>query len=97
MNERADEADPPDQPGDSYSAVADEQLDALANSDPTLYNDILTVCELIFTQPGRAQSMSSAVQTAQGIVLRLAVPGQTPVKVFWTSAGPRIEAVFPHP
>jgi hypothetical protein len=31
------------------------------------------------------------------VVLRLPVPGRRPYKVFWTSAGPRIEAVFPHP
>jgi hypothetical protein len=81
----------------SYSAVADEQLDALEASSPELYNDVLTVCELIFADPGRAQSMSSAIQTDHGIVLRLAVPGHSPYKVFWTSEGPRIEAVFPHP
>lgn len=80
----------------SYSAVADEQLDELEASDPQLYNDILTVCELVFTQPERAQSMSTAIRSEQGIVLRLAVPGRAPYKVFWTSSGPRIEAVFPH-
>ena len=86
-----------DGPEGSYSAVADEQLDELESADPQLYNDVLTVCELIFTQPDRAQSMSTAVQTEHGIVLRLAVPSRAPYKVFWTSSGPRIEAVFPHP
>ena len=81
----------------SYSEIADRQLDDLQASDPDLYNDILTICELVFDQPGRAQAMSTAVQTPDGIVLRLAVPGRSPYKVFWTSAGPRIEAVFPHP
>lgn len=85
-----------DEPDGSYSAVADSQLDELQASDPALYNDILTVCELVFADPSRAQSMSSAVQTADGIVLRLAVPGRAPYKVFWTTAGPRVEAVFPH-
>jgi hypothetical protein len=37
------------------------------------------------------------VTTASGIVLRLPVAGHPPYKVFWTSAGPRVEAVFPHP
>ena len=82
---------------DDYSAVADRQLDELEADDPEAYNDVLGVCELIFDQPARAQSMSTAVQTEHGVVLRLAVPGRHPLKVFWTSAGPRIEAIFPHP
>ena len=80
----------------SYSAVADEQLDEIDARDASLYNDILTVCELIFTDPSRAQSMSAAVRAEHGIVFRLAVPGRHPYKVFWSSAGPRIEAVFPY-
>ena len=85
----------PDEAG--YSEVADEQLDALEASDPDLYNDLLGVCDAIFEAPGHAQSMSAAVQTADGIVFRLAVPGRHPYKVFWSSSGPRIEAVFPYP
>lgn len=81
----------------SYSAVADEQLDELESTQPDLYNDVLAVCELIFTNPARAQSMSTAIQTKSGLVLRLPVPGHAPYKVFWTTAGPRVEAVFPHP
>ena len=81
----------------SYSEVADRQLHELQASNPDLDNDVLTVCELVFNQPGRAQAMSVAVQTPDGIVLRLPVPGRVPYKVVWTSAGPRIEAVFPHP
>ncbi len=80
----------------AYSEIADQQLDDLERSDAALYNDILTVCELVFTDPGRAQSMSAAVQTEHGIVFRLAVPGRHPYKVFWSSDGPRVEAIFPH-
>ena len=80
-----------------YSEVADRQLDELEAGDPSLYADVLTVCELILTHPARAQSMSAAVRTADGIVFRLAVPGRAPYKVFWTATGPRIEAVFPYP
>ena len=80
-----------------YSEIADRQLDNLEERDPTLYNDALTVCEAIFLTPGRAQSMSAAVQTEHGLIFRLAVPGRHPYKVFWTSSGPRIEAVFPNP
>lgn len=86
----------PDELSD-YSEVADRQLDELHVSDPDLYNDILTICELVFDHPSRAQAMSTAVKTPDGIVLRLAVPGRFPYKVFWTSSGPRIETVFPHP
>ncbi len=85
------------EPGDgAYSQVADQQLDEIEAADVSLYNDILTVCELIFTDPSRAQSMSAAVRTEQGIVFRLAVPGRHPYKVFWSSADPRVEAIFPY-
>lgn len=75
--------------------VADEQLDELEASDPGPHNEVLTVCELVFAGPG--QSMSSAIQTNEGIVLRLAVPGRPPHKVFWKPDGPRIEVVPSHP
>ena len=80
-----------------YSAVADEQLDELETTQPALYDDILTICEQIFVDPARARSMSAAITIERGIVLRLAVPGRAPYKVFWTTEGPRIEAVFPYP
>lgn len=80
----------------SFSAIADQQLDRLQIDDPALYNDVLTVCELIFSDPTRAQSMSAAIRTDRGVVFRLAVPGRFPHKVFWVWSGPRIEAVFPH-
>ena len=79
-----------------YSEVADQQLDALEVEDPDLYSDVMDVCEAIFTSPSRAQGMSAALQTTDGIVFRLAVPGRHPYKVFWTSEGPRIEAIFPY-
>jgi hypothetical protein len=80
-----------------YSEVADEQLNGLEANDASLYNDVLIVCESIFADASRAQSMSAAIQTVDGIVFRLAVPGRHPYKVFWRSDGPRIEAVFPYP
>lgn len=80
-----------------YSEIADAQLDELEHSDVSLHNDILTVCEQIFVNPARAQSMSAGIITPDGIVFRLAVPGGAPFKVFWTSDGPKIELVFPHP
>jgi hypothetical protein len=86
---------------EAYSPVADEQLDALEGTDPDAYRDVLTVCGLVFDHPERAQAMSSAIATEHGIVMRLAVPGRSPLKVFWTRLGaedgPRIEAVLEHP
>ena len=82
---------------DDYSAVAEQQLDTMELEDPGTYNDVLAICELIFSDPARAQSMSTVVQTRDGIVFRLPVPGRAPVKVFWTPAGARVEVVVPHP
>lgn len=85
-----------DAPRGAYSAVADRQLDDLESTDPALYADILTMCELIFVDTGRARAMSAAVQTAEGIIFRLAVPDRHSYKVLWSSSGPRIEAIFPY-
>lgn len=83
---------------DSYSRIADEQLDELeAGSDVDLYNAVLDACDLIFRLPEMAQARSTAVTTAEGIRFRLPVAGHPPYKVFWTREGPRVEAVFPHP
>lgn len=83
---------------DGYTRVATEQLDALEQGpDMDLYNAILEACELIFEQPSRAQRFSSAVQTKEGVLLRLPVMGHPPYKVFWAVDGPVIRAVFPHP
>lgn len=82
----------------AYSQVADEQLDALeAGSDAGLYNAVLDACELILSYPEVAQARSTAITTRHGMRLRLPVTGYPPYKVFWSSDGPRIEAVFPHP
>jgi hypothetical protein len=78
----------------SYSEVADAQLDALEHGDDVdLHNAVLDACELVFRAPARAQAMSTAIATREGIRLRLPVAGHPPYKVFWSSQGPRIEAV----
>jgi len=86
---------------DAFSAIADEQLHALELSDPEALRDVLILCRLVFDHPQRAQAMSSAIVTSQGVVLRLAVPGHHPLKIFWTTrgadGGPRVEAVLEHP
>ena len=81
-----------------YSAVADAQLDELERGpDIALYNAILDTIELIFRLPAQAQALSTAITTTDGIRMRLPVIGHPPYKVFWSTEGPRIEAVFPHP
>jgi hypothetical protein len=81
----------------AYSRVADEQLDALeAGPDVGLYNAVLDACELVFRAPALARQRSTAVATNEGVPFRLPVAGHPPYKVFWSSEGPRIEAVFPH-
>lgn len=83
---------------DAYSEVADQQLDAPERgSDVDLYNAVLDACELIFRLPALAQARSTAIATKEGIRLRLPVVGHPPYKVFWSSEGLRVEAVFPHP
>lgn len=81
-----------------YSDIADAQLSALeAGPDVDLYNAVLDACELIFRAPGQAHALSSAITTKDGIRLRLPVGGHAPYKVFWSTEGPRIEAIFPYP
>lgn len=81
-----------------YSEIADAQLDTLERGpDAELYNSVLDTIELIFRLPGEAQSLSTAITTSEGIRMRLPVIGHPPYKVFWSTDGPRIEAVFPHP
>ncbi|MCB9427718.1 MAG: hypothetical protein H6524_02800 [Actinobacteria bacterium] len=81
---------------DSYSEVANKQLDKLEAQDPHLYDAVMTVCESIFDHPERAQSLSGAITTEQGIRMVLPVPGFPPYKVFWSTELPRVEAVFPY-
>lgn len=80
-----------------YSEVANDQLDALEQGpDADLYNAVLDTIELIFQVPGQAQALSTAITTTDGIRMRLPVIGHPPFKVFWSTDGPRIEAIFPH-
>jgi hypothetical protein len=80
-----------------YSEVANDQLDALEQGpDSGLYNSVLDAIELIFRLPGEARTRSSAISAEEGIRMRLPVAGYPPYKVFWSTDGPRIEAIFPH-
>lgn len=81
---------------DSYSKIADQQLDEIEALDPDLYDAVLTVCESVFDHPERAQSVSRAITTEQGIRMVLSVPGFPAYKVFWSTELPRVEAVFPY-
>ena len=80
-----------------YSEIANEQLDEIEASDAELYNDICVLSEFILDHSDKAQSLSSALTTKDGIRFRLAVPDHHPYKVLWSSGGPRVEAVFPYP
>jgi hypothetical protein len=83
---------------DDHSQVADQQLDDLeAGPDVELYNAVLDTCDIVFRLPAEARARSSAITTAEGIRFRLPVAGHPPYKVFWSSDGPRIEAVFSYP
>jgi hypothetical protein len=83
---------------DDYSEVVAAQLNLLAaGSDYDLYDAILDAIELVLSFPTKAQTLSTAIVTREGARLRLPVTGHSPYKVFWSSEGPRIEAVFPHP
>ena len=85
-------------PRGAYSQVAVQQLDDLeAASDMDLYNGILENCHLFFQKPKQAQSFSTAIATDKGILFQLPVPGFPPFKIFWSSEGPTIEAVFAYP
>ena len=81
-----------------YSEVADAQLDALEDGpDLDLYNSVLDTIEFIFRLPDQAQALSTAITTPDGIRMRLPVIGHPPYKIFSSTYGPRIEAIFPHP
>lgn len=85
-------------PRAGYSEVADRQLDEMESTRPASVVDaVIETCEWILDHPAAAQSRSAAITTPDGIRFRLAVPGAEGVKVFWSSDGPRIEAVFPYP
>ena len=75
-----------------YSAYAERQIDLI--EDDALYNAVLDTCEVILHRPGLAQSLSGVITSEQGLRLTLQVEGHPEWLVFWSSAGPRIEAVF---
>jgi hypothetical protein len=50
--------------------------------------------KFVLDHPDKAQSLSNALTTKYGIRFRLAAPGHHPYKVFWSSGGPWVEAVF---
>lgn len=82
---------------DDYSSRAVDQLDAMeAGDDMHLYNAVLVMVGVIFDNPSLARAMSTTVRTDVGLRRMLPVPGRHPYKVFWSTDGPRVEAVFPY-
>ncbi len=88
---------PEDPPRAGYSDVAAEQLDEIEQRDVDLLDDLVDICEDILDRPQAYRDSAAAINTEQGIRMRSAVPGRHPYKVFWSTAGPRIEAIFPYP
>ncbi|MCL2849625.1 MAG: hypothetical protein FWE61_06235 [Micrococcales bacterium] len=84
-------------PHQGYSQVAAEQLDMAETVDPGLHQDLVDTCEAILDDPNRYRAAASAIVTHDGVVMRTPVVGRAPYKVFWSTDGPRIEAVFPYP
>lgn len=83
----------------SYSRIADEQLDLLANGlDARTYNALVDTCEGILEGPALARERSAVIATEHGMRFRTPVIGAFPYKVFWslTDGEARIEAVFPY-
>lgn len=83
---------------DDASQLAEEQFEEIYNGDDVeLANAIADAWNLIMQLPGQAQANSDAIRTGAGdIVLRYPVPGHQ-LSIFWSTAGPRIEAIFPYP
>lgn len=80
-----------------YSKRADEQLDELQRGDDETWNAVCDALEHIEEHTGQAQADSGSFATDDGTVLALPVIGADPLKVFWTTDGPTIKAVFGYP
>jgi len=81
-----------------YSAIADQQLTDLETRGPTeLYLAAVDTCESILDNPSAARRRAAAIQTKEELRFRTPVNGFPDLKVFWSSDGPRIEAIFPYP
>ena len=81
-----------------YSAIADQQLTDLESRGPAeLYLAAIDTCESILDNPSEAKRRSAAIRTREGIRFRTPVDGFPDMKIFWSSDGPRIEAIFPYP
>ena len=83
----------------SYSRIADEQLELLANGiDARTYNALVDTCEGILEGPALARERSAVIATEHGMRFRTPVSGAFPYKVFWslTDGEARIEAGFPY-
>ncbi len=80
-----------------YSEVASEQLDELEAEDADLYDAAVSACEWILDNPGPARVQSGSITTKEGLRRVMPIAERPPYKVFWSTEGPRIEAVFPYP
>lgn len=85
-------------PFEDASEVAERQFEEIYNGpDIDLANAVSDAWDLIMQMPAEAQVNSGAIRAQHGsIILRYPVSGYD-MAVFWTTAEPRIEAIFPHP
>lgn len=93
-----DDSDDDLEPFDDASRIAEDQFEEIYNGDDVaLGNAVADAWDLIMQLPREAQANSDAVRTEAGaVVLRYPVPGHQH-SIFWSTAGPRIEAIFPYP
>lgn len=81
-----------------FTEIASGQYDVLYDGpDRELAEAIWLTYEAVLNSPETARAASAAIRKQDGsIVMRLPVIGH-PHSVFWTTGGPRIEAIFPYP
>mgnify|MGYP001613248218 FL=1 len=73
------------EPFDSYSEIADQQLDDLeSKTDVRLYNEVIKVCNQIFDEPDSIKKFPSVITTMEGLRFSTSVPGGYPYRVYWS-------------
>lgn len=84
---------------DDFTRIAEEQFEQIYRGDDVDFaNAIVDACDLVLNEPGEAQAVSGALITDDGrTILAYPVPGYPGVKIFWSSDGPLVEAIFGWP
>lgn len=84
---------------DRFTAVAEQQFDEIYDGpDIDMANAVADACDLILNLPGEARKTSDTLRDGQGrMIMMYPVPGYPPLKIFWITDGPRVEAIFERP